>query len=302
MKINRFGINPSKGIHPLERFLKGLRHRAFLLHDAWIHGRRPPSVITYPDLPSRRTALHKVCRALNWELTNAPRSAPQLIIRFEDQTEKETALPEWLLKSSRTIWNLQCTDIRKSTLEKAHKTSFGYGMSVDELVHSGPMVVKSERNAQHDGRTIEGPIAPQDQQTDAVYQIDIQNVDEAGRHFDYRLVYIRGNIPLAYRKYKAKSTRFTNVCESADVVETTQALTAEELRSTERMMHLLHVDYAELDALRDAGSGKLYVIDVNPTPWGPPSELSDEDKSMAIQTMARAFAHAVKDETPSNKP
>ena len=67
-------------------------------------------------------------------------------------------------------------------------------------------------------------------------------------------------------------------------------------------MHLLHVDYAELDALRDAGSGKLYVIDVNPTPWGPPSELSDEDKSMAIQTMARAFAHAVKDETPSNKP
>jgi hypothetical protein len=302
MKSNRFGINPSRNIHPLERLFKGLRHRATLLNDAWVHGKRPPAVVTYPDLPSRRTALYKVCRALNWELTNAPRSNPHLTLRFEDQTKKDTAWPAWMSESNRATWNQGCTDIRKSTLERAHQESFGYGMSVDALRHVGPMVVKSELNAQHDGRTIQGPIAAKEQSTDSVYQIDIQNVDEEGKYFDYRLVFIRGSISLAYRKYKSKSTRFTNMCESACITEVTQALSSEELRSTQRMMNLLHVDYAELDALRDAQSGKLFVIDVNPTPWGPPAELSAEQEVIAIKTMAKAFEQSAILPTPSRKP
>ena len=68
------------------------------------------------------------------------------------------------------------------------------------------------------------------------------------------------------------------------------------------MMNLLHVDYAELDALRDAQSGKLFVIDVNPTPWGPPAELSDEQKVIAIKTMAKAFEQSAMLPTPSRKP
>ncbi|MBV42554.1 MAG: hypothetical protein CL834_05925 [Crocinitomicaceae bacterium] len=301
MKSNRFGINPAKDTPLLERFFKNLRHRVILLNDTWVHKKRPPAFVTYPDLPSRRSAVHKICRALNWELTNVRRSTPHLLMRFEDETEKEITLPNWMSESNCITWNKQCTDIRKSILERAHQECFGYGMGVDAFNFVGSMVVKSERNAQHDGRIIQGPITAKEHRADSVYQIDIQNVDESGRYFDYRLVYIRGSIPLAYRKYKAKSTRFTNMCESACIAEVTQALSNQEIRLIQQMMRLLHVDYAELDALRDAKSGKLFVIDVNPTPWGPPAELSAEQQVIAIQTMANAFAEAATPWSPTSK-
>ena len=67
------------------------------------------------------------------------------------------------------------------------------------------------------------------------------------------------------------------------------------------MTHSLHADCAELDALRDAQTGKLFFIDVNPTPWGPPAELPYEEKRVAIQTMAKAFEYAINGSSPSNK-
>jgi hypothetical protein len=300
MARNHFGVNPSAKAHPFERLLKNVRHRLNLIHDLWVHGKRPPAIVTYPELPSRRSALHKICRELNWELTNVQRAAPILTLRFEDQTEKKTPMPNWLLQSQHSIWNENCTDIRKSTLEKAHVAAFGYGMAVNPCNHAGTMVVKSEFNAKHDGQTIQGPINLTEQRPDSVYQIDIDNTDEQGRHFDFRLVHIKGSIALAYKKYKAADTRFTNLCESAILIEVEAALNDAERENTQSMMELLHVDYAELDALRDSQSGKLFIIDVNPTPWGPPAELPIEQKAIAVQVMANALKTSVTPATPSN--
>ena len=301
MRRNRYGVNVSRQAPWIERLLKNVRHRLNLVSMCFAQRKRPPILIAYPDLPSRRSALHKICMELKWELTNAPRINPKICIRFEDQTEKNTPLPRWITDGTALLWNAHCSDIRKSTLERSHLAAFGYGMAVDPTSFEGPMVIKSEFNARHDGKVIHGPIADSDIQQHCVYQLDIKNSDETGQHFDYRLVFIRGSIPLAYKKYKAAESRFTNQCASAQIISVNTALDHQEIQFIGTMMHSLHVDYAELDALRDAQTGKLFVIDVNPTPWGPPAELPYEEKRVAIQTMAKAFENAINGSSPSNK-
>ena len=295
MRSRPFGIELPKQMPIFDRLMKHARHRLFLLSAAIAHGKRAPSIVVYPDFPSRKSALFKMCRSLKWELTNAPRTSPSVCIRFEDQTEKNTPMPPWF--ASYTVWNDQCLDIRKSTLENAHIHAFGHGMSVDPCKYHGTMVVKSEFNARHDGRAIQGPIKMSEKSTNSVYQLDIQNTDKQGKYYDFRLVYIRGKIPVVYKKIKSADTRFTNQCESAHLIAIDDAISPIEVERTIRLMEKLHADYAELDALRDASSGKLFIIDVNPTPWGPPSELPPEQQSKAVRLMAKAFEQAILDQT-----
>ena len=51
----------------------------------------------------------------------------------------------------------------------------------------------------------------------------------------------------------------------------------------------MHLDYGELDVLRNRDDGLLYIVDVNPTPWGPPNHLSRQETAHAIRGMAREF-------------
>jgi hypothetical protein len=40
--------------------------------------------------------------------------------------------------------------------------------------------------------------------------------------------------------------------------------------------------FCELDVLRHKGNGKIYIIDLNKTPYGPPSKLDSVSKEIAI--------------------
>lgn len=297
-----FGLVLPKDTPLFDRLAKQTRHMLHLLIATIARGKRPPVVVVYPDVPSRRSALHKMCRALQWELTNEERTDPVLCMRFEDETEKETPMPFWFDSLSTPLWNERCLDIRKSTLEKAHVKTFGYGMSVNPLEHQGKMVEKSDFNARHDGQTIQGPIKADRVQGDSVYQVDIDNTDENGKHFDYRLVFIKNSLPLAYKKIKDAENRFTNVCESASLFNIDAAITPSESQCILKLMQELNVDYAELDALRDAQTDKLFIIDVNPTPWGPPAELPTSDNREAIRVMSEAFSQALSPRHQVKKP
>ena len=52
---------------------------------------------------------------------------------------------------------------------------------------------------------------------------------------------------------------------------------------------LLKVDYAELDVLRDNDSKLIYIVDVNPTPWGPPNHLEKHKVKESKQKLFDAF-------------
>lgn len=281
---------------PIERIWKQLRHGARLVSEWTRQRRRPPVVYVWPDMPSRRAALYKITGFLGWELTNRSRPSALFGIYFEDVTQKlRPAAPASL--NTTQWWNAQCTDIGKQALELQHHRAFGYGMGVDPLVHEGPMVVKSDENAKHDGQIVHGPILTGSQRTDAVYQRVIENTDDAGSYFDYRVVFIKGEFPVVYRKFKDPAKRFTNETVRVELLDALP-FDDSELHAMRSLAALMSIDYAEFDALRDRSSGMLFVVDVNPTPWGPPAQLDAQSQNTAIQRMATCLLAHVQ---PCNK-
>lgn len=281
-------IDPPAELPALERLGKRLRHlgqtSGLILH----HRGLPPAVVVGPDLPSRRTTLYKVCRALSLELTNRPRPADRvaLYLRFEDVTEKQTPLPAHLPAGA---WNARCTDIRKSTLDRHHEAVFGYGLAVDPLRHIGPLLEKGDGNALHDGRILQGPLPPDAVRADKVYQRVIANRVADGRPVDLRLVWLAGSTPIAYLKFKPEERRFTNETTHVETALPSEIFSADELRNVALLMERMGVDWAELDILRDANDQRIYVVDINPTPWGPPAALPAPAANAAIQAIASAL-------------
>lgn len=286
-------IDYPASVSAVERLGKRLRHAVHWLGMAWRHRGVPPAVVVFPDAPSRRTALYRMCRELGWELTNRPRRQAVVHLRFEDATEKHTARPAWWPEEA---WNERCNDIRKSTLDAAHAAVLGYGVAVDPTAHAGWMLEKGDGNALHDGREVQGPIAAL--APGKVYQRIIDNRAPDGRPVDLRLVFIRGAFPAVYRKYKPEDARYTNETTEVVLGEVHAAFTATELKRVSALMAALHVDYAELDCLRDRSDGRLYVVDVNPTPWGPPAGLNAADAAVAVAACAAVLRDACRGGRP----
>ena len=46
----------------------------------------------------------------------------------------------------------------------------------------------------------------------------------------------------------------------------------------------------QLTVLRDTGDGRIYVVDVNPSAWGPPRPLPTVDAVRAVRAYAAALA------------
>ena len=114
--------------------------------------------------------------ALGWAVTNRKdtparyKGQVRIQLAFDDRTEKREAQPG--------MWNGHCLDISKSTLDRHHHAVFGYGVNVDPAAHKGPMLEKSEGNAVHDGREIQGPLSQDQLQPGKVYQRIIDNCTE----------------------------------------------------------------------------------------------------------------------------
>ena len=51
----------------------------------------------------------------------------------------------------------------------------------------------------------------------------------------------------------------------------------------------MEVDFCEFDVLRHKGNQKIYIIDVNKTPYGPPEPLNRKDKVIALKKLSDAF-------------
>lgn len=286
-------IRVSRDVPRLERWGKVVRHVLIFLAEFVRRGKRPQSVVAFPDLPSRRTTLHKVCRHEGWELTNSGRRRPLAVLRFEDATHKTSSLPDFKGR----IFNANLSDISKRHLDKQHRGVLGYGVNVDPTAFKGLVLEKGDGNALHDGREVMGPVAAP--LPEKVYQRIINNRDENGRVVDLRVVYVDGQMPVTYKKFKADATRYTNETTSATLQRTSEIFSAAEQSMIAELMRKMDVDIAELDILRDADSGQIFIVDVNPTPWGPPAGLPAPEAAVAISRIAAAFREAFKpSETP----
>jgi hypothetical protein len=97
---------------------------------------------------------------------------------------------------------------------------------------------------------------------------------------------------VAYLKYKSPTSRFTNTTVDVTLADAGDLFTSDELLQMGEVLKRMDVDFAEVDVLRDQGSGDLFLVDVNPTPWGPPSGLPEPDKKLALNLLAQSFSRA----------
>ena len=265
----------------LERIGKELRFRKAVKASKQAHG-QPQFVLVRPDWPSKRASIMAYADSLKWVVTNRSETPAQLNgttvlkLAFDDRTEKRQAQPGF--------WNGHCLDISKSTLDRHHHEVFGYGLNVDPTTHEGPMLEKSEGNAVHDGKEIQGPLSPDELQPGKVYQLIIDNRTDEGLFEDLRVVVIHGEVPVVYRKRKSGEVRYTNETAEVDLAGSPKTVLSEgEIDQITSLSAKMCAEFAELDVLRDRQDGRIYCVDLNPTPYGPPAGLNETDRADAFQ-------------------
>lgn len=247
----------------------------------YIHSKRIPSRgdwCCWPDVPERPSLAWKVARLCGLRLVGKPTDATRLSYIFSDRTLIDQPRPGDL-PIGVPIINERCLDISKHRVEATHQRVFGYGMAVDPRSHAGPMVIKNDANAAHDGRVVDGPVEAVDPNN--VYQIVIDNTasDIDGRRvrvptvLDLRVTVVGNELSGAYRKYRPANERFLNSVDRAFWHQPSDLFSDEEQRKLLAFAADIGMDLGEIDVLRDNTSGLIYAIDANTTPHSPPGLL-----------------------------
>ena len=253
------------------------------------NGFKLPVLVVYPDYPSKKTTIYKISHKLGFRITNKRLSNPKLVMWFHDTTHASSELLVQHFPDHAVI-NKRCMDISKKHVDRVHHEVFGYSTIIDPRTHEGKAVAKSDINALHDGEIVNCPVKVPSEK--AVYQIVIDNSAASGEFIDYRVPVIAGNIPLVYSKYKKSEVRFTNQVHRSELHQPESIFSTEELKNITAMAAAMGAEFCEFDVLRDNHSGRIYVIDVNKTPYGPPGGLPTNDAKKAVALLTEAFRKA----------
>ncbi len=269
--------------------------KGLLLYAMIRNGSGARYIVTRPDLPSPYTAFYKICHRLGYRITRDLRLANGPVIAWEDTTVRGPDGGLTIYSSDHRVLNGACRDISKKHGARVFAEVFGYTLTVDPETYVGPMVKKSNINAFHDGSIVTGPL--HEASADFVYQKLVDNVVD-GRVRDLRIPVFGDIIPYCLDKRMPIEDRFTNETGSATICELADILAPEEVAMILRFCRAVGLDYGELDVLRDNADGRLYIVDVNNTPYGPLDrhiEVScyfDPTSWECLERMSRAFEKA----------
>jgi hypothetical protein len=177
----------------------------------------------------------------------------------------------------------------KRLVERLFARVFGYELAVDPRVHAGPCVAKSDRrNGAHDGRVLLGPIADPD--PDLAYERLVDNRAGAGTVVDLRVPIVGGEIPFVYRKYRPLRARFGNANAAVELAAPGEVFSPDEGAKLRAFGAAMSLELGgEVDVLRDAADGRVYVVDANRTSWGPPRPMPTADAVRAVRSYAEVL-------------
>ena len=262
-------------------------------------------ILFYPDFPYRKATIYQICLLLGYDVTDNPQEKFDLAIkwqRYKTFFSEEPILSRLSIQNLNVI-NLHCQDVSKSLTNQLFYEAFGYSIAVNPLTYTGKCVVKSNLNAQHDGKIISCPI--ERIESGVVYQKLVENDIKKGIVLDYRVPIFKQKIPLVYiyiKENKTETQRFFGYPSliSVRVAETQEIFNKNEISKILCFCQKLGLDYGELDVLRDRTDKQIYIVDANNTPssrllFEPlilPSEkciLTPEDRQFALDKMAEAF-------------
>jgi hypothetical protein len=196
-------------------------------------------------------------------------------------------------ESGGCVLNADCRDVSKKQVSAVFEKIFGYALAVNPQTFEGRCVMKSDWNGLHVGTILECPVPVPN--PEFVYQKLIDNEVENGIVEDIRVPIMKGTIPFVYIKRRAIDHRLVDrkhTAKNAMIRDPSDYLSREERENILRFCDSLGLDYGEIDVLRDREDGRIYIVDVNNNPAGPPEALNQQDANLAVIRLAKAFEEA----------
>ena len=245
------------------------------------------TILFFPERPNTGSIAYKLCALLGFAITNNPRRHFDVAFKLKDATFCDAAELHSISPGARKIINARSLDISKHAVARAFAEVFGYVVEVNPTRYGGRLVEKSNRNATHDGCERQGPLAADTIRSNCTYQKLIDNLsEENGLVLDYRVPVHGDQIPLVYLKYRPLETRFSNTNSLVKLEEPEAVFSHSELDKLLLLARRMGVDYGEFDVLRDK-DGRIYVVDINNTPNGPPNGLPELEGKSALERLAK---------------
>ena len=174
-------------------------------------------------------------------------------------------------------------------MEQAWRAVTARTLAVDPLTVEGPIVMKSEENARHDARIVDGPL--RSRRPGYVYQ-RLVDTRESGWITQSRPVIVGGDIVIAYEKWRRDPDLFFGTALSLPQPPS-DLYSPDEQRQMLEFATRIGMDYGELDVLREKATGDLFVVDANRTPsWL--ITCTPEHEEAAYAPMADAFRDLLK--------
>jgi hypothetical protein len=269
-------------------WMRAGRAGSFRLHHLaqWLPGvpRLPLCLNFFPKFPHDKYILWKICHSLGLTLTNQPFRRDACNIYWRDDTVRPTLAAA---ERDKRILNGRCLDVGKLALEPAHLAAFGYQAQVDPTLHDGPAVCKSNLNAKHDGCIVQCPLPRAE--PDHVYQRLIDNSASEDEVVDIRVPIVGRGIPFVYLKFRPIASRFANVNSQARFEPVATQLTPVEQQQILDLAARVGLELGEVDVVRDRPTGKIYVIDISHSPYGPPNHLDAVSYHQALHAYCGAL-------------
>jgi hypothetical protein len=225
------------------------------------------------------------CR-LGLRLTTDARDRFAAAMHWNDTTRRPPDSVLEAIARSRHVVNLRGNDISKTRVDTVMRDIFGYGLGVDPLTTGGPVLEKSDLNAFHDGRILEGPLATA--APGRVYQRVVRGRRTGDVVEEIRVPVIGHRVPFVYLKDKRADDPLA-LSIRGTIVEPSSVLAPAEIDTLLRFSHALGIDFGELDAMRDNADGRIYVFDANNTPCVRFVGVSAADRRATIDRLAEAF-------------
>lgn len=260
-----------------------LLHRARQL--AWTarHGRPPGFPLRMgftPEAPRYFTLAYKL--SLRMGIDIVPTAEADVVFHWADRTVLDEPPPTL---EPRAV-NRGVRDISKAHVGVLHQQIFGYGLEPDQ--DASELVEKSDENARHDGRVVARPSGT----PGLVVQRLIDNRLDDAIVRDHRVAVVDGRIGMCAARYRQVEDRFLSGHHNLHAVLHSPGayFSPSEQAGMIEMVRAIGADWAELDVLRDRNSGRLYVVDVNPTPSGPVTAFAPADLAAYWQQQEVSFA------------
>ena len=270
-----------------EIVLKDLNYLSLSVKNFFRNDFKNKSILVYPHYPSRGSTVYKVGNLLGYNVTNKPKKSTKTAVYWEYLTFREEFQKMEEISKTKKVINLYSRDISKKFIDKIHQDVFGYATIVDPLIYNDKIVRKNDINAKHDGVIIQGPLSAVEDEF--IYQRLIDNSCANNLVMDIRIPVVMKTLDFVYIKLRSIDERFKNTTVDTKTKNIDEILNQEEIELINEYCSRLKLEYGELDVLRDKKDGKIYVVDVNNTPQGPPANTSKNDSAFALQKLASAF-------------